>query len=31
MSLERCLEMIAAHPLRTKMSWEDTKAMTREP
>lgn len=31
MSLERCLEAIAAAPLRPKMTWDSLKAMTREP
>ena len=31
MSLERCLEVIAETPLRPTMTWEDLKAMTREP
>jgi len=31
MSMARCLEAIAAAPLRPKMSWESLKAMTREP
>jgi hypothetical protein len=31
MSMERCLEAIAAAPLRPKMSWESLKVLTREP
>ena len=31
MSLNRCLEAIAAAPLRPKMTWDSLKAMTREP
>jgi hypothetical protein len=31
MSLEGCLEAIAAAPLRPKMTWESLKAVTREP
>jgi hypothetical protein len=31
MSVERCLEAIAAAPLRPKMSWDALKAATREP
>ena len=31
LSLERCLEAIAAAPLRPKMAWESLKAITREP
>jgi hypothetical protein len=31
MSMERCLEAIAAAPLRPKMTWDSLKAMTREP
>ena len=31
MSLESCLEAIAAAPLRPKMTWDSLKAMTREP
>jgi hypothetical protein len=31
MSMERCLEAIAAAPLRPKMTWESLKDMTREP
>ncbi len=30
-SLERCLEAIAAAPLRPKMTWDSLKATTREP
>ena len=30
-SLDSCLEAIAAAPLRPKMAWESLKAMTREP
>lgn len=29
-SLERCLEAIAANPLQPKMTWEDLRAITRE-
>ena len=31
MSMGRCLEAIAAAPLRPKMSWDSLKAVTREP
>ncbi len=31
MSLDRCLEAIAAAPLRPKMTWDALKATTREP
>jgi hypothetical protein len=31
MSLESCLEAIAAAPLRPKMTWGSLKAVTREP
>ena len=31
MSMDRCLEAIAAAPLRPKMTWEALKAKTREP
>ena len=31
MSLDRCLEAIAAAPLRPKMTWDSLKATTREP
>ncbi|HET9228296.1 MAG TPA: hypothetical protein VFR31_16590 [Thermoanaerobaculia bacterium] len=31
MSLESCLEAIAAAPLRPKMTWDSLKAVTREP
>jgi hypothetical protein len=31
MSMDRCLEAIAAAPLRPKMTWDALKAMTREP
>ena len=31
MSMDRCLEAIAAAPLRPKMTWDSLKAMTREP
>ena len=31
MSLDSCLEAIAAAPLRPKMTWDSLKAMTREP
>jgi hypothetical protein len=31
LSVDRCLEAIAAAPLRPKMSWEALRAMTREP
>lgn len=31
MSRDRCLEAIAAAPLRPKMTWDALKAMTREP
>jgi hypothetical protein len=31
MSLEGCLEAIAAAPLRPEMTWASLKAMTREP
>lgn len=31
MSMERCLEAIAAAPLRPKMTWNSLKAITREP
>lgn len=31
MSMESCLEAIAAAPLRPKMTWDSLKAMTREP
>lgn len=31
MSMDRCLEAIAAAPLRPKMSWDSLKAVTREP
>lgn len=31
MSVDRCLEAIAAAPLRPKMSWEALRALTREP
>jgi hypothetical protein len=31
MSLDRCLEAIAAAPLRPKMTWDTLKAATREP
>lgn len=31
MSLDRCLEAIAAAPLRPRMTWDDLKAVTREP
>ena len=31
MSLDRCLEAIAAAPLRPKMTWDALKAATREP
>ena len=30
MSMARCLEAIAAAPLRPKMTWESLKAVTRE-
>lgn len=30
-SMDRCLEAIAAAPLRPKMSWDSLKAITREP
>ncbi len=30
MSLDSCLEAIAAAPLRPKMTWDSLKAMTRE-
>ena len=31
MSMARCLEAIAAAPLRPKMTWDSLKTMTREP
>jgi len=31
MSMARCLEAIAAAPLRPKMNWDSLKAVTREP
>ena len=31
MSLDSCLEAIAAAPLRPKMTWDSLKAVTREP
>ena len=31
MSMESCLEAIAAAPLRPKITWDALKAMTREP
>jgi len=31
MSVDRCLEAIAAAPLRPKMTWDSLKAVTREP
>jgi hypothetical protein len=31
MSLDSCLEAIAATPLRPKMTWGSLKAITREP
>ena len=31
MNLERCLEVIAATPLRPTMTWEALKELTREP
>ena len=31
MSIESCLEAIAAAPLRPKMTWDSLKALTREP
>lgn len=31
MSMARCLEAIAAAPLRPKMTWDALKAVTREP
>jgi len=31
MSMDRCLEAIAAAPLRPKLTWDSLKAMTREP
>ena len=31
MSMENCLEAIAAAPLRPKMTWDSLKAVTREP
>jgi hypothetical protein len=31
MSLEGCIEAIAAAPLRPKMTWDSLKATTREP
>ena len=31
MSMARCLEAIAAAPLRPRMTWDSLKAMTREP
>ena len=31
MSMERCLEAIAAAPLQPRMTWDSLKAMTREP
>ena len=31
MSMESCLEAIAAAPLRPKMIWDSLKTMTREP
>ena len=31
MSMERCLEAIAAAPLRPKMTWDSLKAITRDP
>ena len=31
MSMDRCLEAIAAAPLRPKMTWDSLKALTREP
>ncbi|HEY7216070.1 MAG TPA: hypothetical protein VIC28_15715 [Thermoanaerobaculia bacterium] len=31
MSIARCLEAIAAAPLRPKMTWDSLKALTREP
>jgi len=31
MSFDRCMEAIAAAPLRPKMTWEALKAETREP
>ncbi|HEX7182266.1 MAG TPA: hypothetical protein VF756_10510 [Thermoanaerobaculia bacterium] len=31
MSLESCLEAIAAAPLRPRMTWDSLKAVTREP
>lgn len=31
MSMARCLEAIAAAPLRPKMTWDSLKAVTREP
>jgi len=31
MSMDRCLEAIAAAPLQPKMTWDSLKALTREP
>ena len=31
MSMERCLEAIAAAPLQPKRTWDSLKALTREP
>ena len=31
LSMDRCLEAIAAAPLRPKMTWDSLKAVTREP
>lgn len=31
MSMERCLEAMAAAPLRPKLTWDSLKALTREP
>jgi hypothetical protein len=31
MSMARCLEAIAASPLRPKLTWDSLKAVTREP
>jgi hypothetical protein len=31
MSVSRCLAAIAAAPLRPKMTWDDLRAVTREP
>ena len=31
MSMDRCLEAIAASPLQPKMTWESLKSLTREP